>query len=656
MQKWIPSIVAALALGSSPAFAQYVICSFDSDASCYSGVNGALGAASFDGTVGKPAGSLYISNNWANATGWQETQYSFVMPGWPGLSMAPYINVEFDLKVDVAHSTLSDSGNYGDIQAVGQGWDGACGNTNLGWIKFGNFVIANTNGWQHYSMPVATFNGGCMNNFVLDMDMNTYGSGPVHAGPVSIWVDNIVFTTPPVPPTSFTTIGSQPMVGQLPCGGLVFDPIAGGQYERCMVYPGVPGAKMQWYNNTPATYSFKIAEFPTGSGFSGYQWNVFWVPTNAMMWGQADGSIDWNCTNDLILNYNNTGGAGGVGRVGLSAKTNLSGANPNVTIGGFDYAGSPVGTWSIKFTDNADLTVTAPDGTTHPFAIDPAVVEQISGNSLGNTDMQVYFGIFPGQNYNIGVPAVYNNITIATATTNITDSFCPINNSNAPSYLDPNTWAEIGSTAYVDCCPAHILPPLTPGHSKLTLSWLTGSYISPNALLASANPSGGWKSFIDPSNWINVATVPTAVKQAQFRPDDLDGLLQGAEATGGAYFRLAKRVASQLQVLLPGETNAPGTTTGKIGTPVPQSTGNAFDITVNACDSTWTICPSSDIVAITSSDTQAWLPPNTALVNGTVTIPGNFFFLQTGTWTVTATDTSNTNVTAGVSSPVQVPQ
>jgi hypothetical protein len=134
-----------------------------------------------------------------------------------------------------------------------------------------------------------------------------------------------------------------------------------------------------------------------------------------------------------------------------------------------------------------------------------------------------------------------------------------------------------------------------------------------------------------------------------FLRSDLPGINSG-------YSRLIKRVATQLQVLLPGETNAPGTTTGKIGTPDAQTVANPFDLTINACDPTWHIVSSSDSVAITSSDTTAFLPPNATLVNGTVTITGNFFFGSSGTWTVTATDvTTGSTLLPNTSTPITVP-
>src|SRR5437667_10542795 len=46
---------------------------------------------------------------------------------------------------------------------------------------------------------------------------------------------------------------------------------------------------------------------------------------------------------------------------------------------------------------------------------------------------------------------------------------------------------------------------------------------------------------------------------------------------------------AKLLVLAPGETAAPGTTTGKTGTPTTQTAGAAFNVTVNAVDANWNL-------------------------------------------------------------------
>jgi len=45
----------------------------------------------------------------------------------------------------------------------------------------------------------------------------------------------------------------------------------------------------------------------------------------------------------------------------------------------------------------------------------------------------------------------------------------------------------------------------------------------------------------------------------------------------------------KLQLLVPGETAAPGTSTGKTGTPTAETAGTAFSVMVNAVDANWNV-------------------------------------------------------------------
>src|SRR5205823_4057592 len=60
---------------------------------------------------------------------------------------------------------------------------------------------------------------------------------------------------------------------------------------------------------------------------------------------------------------------------------------------------------------------------------------------------------------------------------------------------------------------------------------------------------------------------------------------------------------ARLQVLMPGETAAPGTATGKTGGPSDQTAGASFNVTVNAVDANWNPVSATDTVAIGTSDT-----------------------------------------------------
>jgi hypothetical protein len=105
------------------------------------------------------------------------------------------------------------------------------------------------------------------------------------------------------------------------------------------------------------------------------------------------------------------------------------------------------------------------------------------------------------------------------------------------------------------------------------------------------------------------------------------------------------------QVLLPGETAAPGTFTGKTGTPLAQTAGVPFNVTIRACDSGWnTVTGVSDAIQILASDASATLPAPAQFSNGTLT--ASVTFNAGGTFTVYGRNQTDTTIPDGTSTPV----
>lgn len=122
------------------------------------------------------------------------------------------------------------------------------------------------------------------------------------------------------------------------------------------------------------------------------------------------------------------------------------------------------------------------------------------------------------------------------------------------------------------------------------------------------------------------------------------GLLWATAALAGPY--------SRLQVLLPGESAAPGTSSGKSGTATAQTVGVPFNVTVRACDNTWTTVTSvTNAIQILSSDASATLPNPAQLANGQGTF--SVTFNAGGTFTVFAHDQTDGTIPDGTSSAVQ---
>ena len=108
---------------------------------------------------------------------------------------------------------------------------------------------------------------------------------------------------------------------------------------------------------------------------------------------------------------------------------------------------------------------------------------------------------------------------------------------------------------------------------------------------------------------------------------------------------------SKLQVLLPGESPAPGTATGKTGIPTDQTVGIPFTVRVRACDATWnTVTSITNSVLLDSSDGSAALPGATALIGGERTL--SVTFGASGSFTISADDLSDGTIPIATSAPV----
>jgi hypothetical protein len=286
-----------------------------------------------------------------------------------------------------------------------------------------------------------------------------------------------------------------------------------------------------------------------------------------------------------------------------------------------------LGTWSMTFANNTNITVTAPNGAASTFTI-PAADAAVFSDASGFTFM---IGSQPNSASAIGQRVVYSEAKIQGSSTLLDDKFI------TDSALNTNLWTVLASA------PNGVL--VVPTNTAYFINWTVpdiGFSLQIGTNLAAS------------SFWADSPVAPIgqigSLKETLFPKSNLPG-------GNTAFFRLVKRTFTQLQILLPGETNAPGTVTGKIGTPTPQSVSAVTPITINAVDSAFHIISGvNDQIHITTSDTAAFLPNDAGMVNGTLTISGgNGFQFQTqGSQTITATDTTTGTIAPVTSSPVTV--
>lgn len=110
---------------------------------------------------------------------------------------------------------------------------------------------------------------------------------------------------------------------------------------------------------------------------------------------------------------------------------------------------------------------------------------------------------------------------------------------------------------------------------------------------------------------------------------------------------------TKLQVLLPGEVEAPGTPQGKAGSPAAQAAGVPFEVRVRACDDQWnTVTSITHTLSIACSDESASFPGEITLSGGEARFGATLN--AGGSFTFTAGDLTDPTVPDAVSAAVRV--
>jgi len=360
---------------------------------------------------------------------------------------------------------------------------------------------------------------------------------------------------------------------------------------------------------------------------------------------------DWTEANLMWLNVVNAGNGGGAaylrfkvnepnqneGMFGVltNNQAGMPAGNAAGTLGFLD-APSLLGTWGMTFSNDTNVTIFGPGGVSTNLIVNEAWVQNFVD------PLDITYGAQPNSAAQVGEEVVLANASITNGGVALVyDNFIADNTNTAG--LNPEWVIDAGEPNTVQLFPNDpaqklvqwTLPAL--GYGVQT----TPSLTTPWTTLSGPDATNGTPPLV-------FTLIPGALMSA---------LVPGADLanTNQAFFRVNQQTFVQLQVLMPGETNAPGTPTGKTGTPDVEFLCNPqFPVTINACDANWTILTSvTDGVSMTSNDSTSSAPVGSAatstLVAGTVQIPFNFG--QTGTFTCTATDTTNTNIPAATSSP-----
>jgi hypothetical protein len=294
-----------------------------------------------------------------------------------------------------------------------------------------------------------------------------------------------------------------------------------------------------------------------------------------------------------------------------------------------------LGTWSISFTSDTDFTVRGPGGISTNLSLPYEWLA--SYGALGGATY-AYFGAGPNGNANAGEPFILSDVAITGGS-----SQYALSNNFSSLPVDSTVWGLLGNETFA-------VPPEGGW-------WLGWTLPAANFTLRTTTELGNPNSWLLLSGNTNLP-VPLTIYTSGTNAKAFVASANLPQANA-AFFALQKQVVAKLQVLMPGETNAPGTTTGKIGTPQSQVIGNAVSVTVNAVDANWNVVTyCTDQVSLTSSDTGATsdigaaLPLSGQLAQGTASF--TILFATSGSQTITASDTSQATVAAGTSSSTSI--
>jgi hypothetical protein len=532
-----------------------------------------------------------------------------------------YKNLTLDFKLDPA--TLPNvNGNFGTLTfgLVTSDW---------GQIKVADYSVpASTTSWTHLSFPIDQ----TMANLEKVTGYYIYmWSGSDFTSAMMFNVDNIYLEPsnepPPAPPT---------MSVEKATPGLNLIAAGTGPWDRQNIRTVNPAYSWCGKGSNPVSYSFTITSYP-GTNYAGFELHNYltpvpYDPVNGIGTIDNNSSADWNQTNCVFMDLENQadGSASWVFRWKTNAIPDGNGTYFSDPLATLSEPAGIVGTWSLSFKNDTNVTMTSPSGLTTNFVFSSDKLAGYVDAQGAALPLYYYIGIKPNDHpTNFGLSAIVSRVKIQGVANPIDADF------TKDTGLNTNLWELSENNAGA--------VQVAPADSVAWVKWTLpdpGFFLQSNATCA----KGGWT---------DVAGTPLQTVQGK------SVLISGGNQPGArqGYFQMLKRTFTKLLVVLPGETIAPGTATGKTGTPDAQVNGTPFNVTVYAVDDSFhviTLAP-NDEIALTSSDDASGnvvLPANANLV------AGSKVFSVTVNWgerlTFAGSDVTDGTKTASTSSSVTV--
>jgi hypothetical protein len=340
-----------------------------------------------------------------------------------------YTAVQFQVLWDNVNSTINiDQFNnpstipgaaYGTASYQEISWCNGGGNAggNAGNV-IGYFTIpdAASNGWATVTVPIPdNLNDTAgADGVVLEKWIANEGSTPATAPNVFFWIANVqlIGTAAPPPPPTVQLQASKPIPGLN-----VFSSTAQGTfyYDRQEVALAATNG-ISWVGHdltSPVTYSFTINGFPQNPATQ-YACEAYLMmsPNPAAF----DNALDYNEANCVVASIQQ---GAGTALMTFQYKTNNPGTEDYNTIGTVTNNGTALGTWTVSFTSDTNVVLTAPDGSTSSFVFTNAS----SFAETANPGMYLYLGMQANNLASINQDVSYSQFSITGAPAAMTDNF-----------------------------------------------------------------------------------------------------------------------------------------------------------------------------------------------------------------------------------------
>ena len=574
-------------------------------------------------------GSLYLPMDFGPSGNQEAVFGTFSGNAWDNSVVMPLNLITqlcFDIYVQPGDKPDA-NGDFGQITIalIDPKWAGA----DYGYFSGITIPGAATNGWVHLadtntaSDLIKMETAGLTQAAGVGFEYASWSGYPTN--PVTFWIDNVEVLTaaaPPPPPPPPTMSPISPVVQGLN----LFTGNGTSLYNRENVETVNPD--YSWVGASgPVSYSFTLNDYPVPAG-DAVQCQIFLVPNPG-----TESYPDWTEPNVVFLDLESLMPGGGGVQWSFRYKTNEPAGNTMIYgAGTLASITSPtaVGTYTVTFNENTNITMSIPGGVTTNISIPDA-----SGatTALFASGVELYFGVQAGNAGGTRDHIVASDFSVTgLGSADFDDNFV-----KDAGTLNTNIWAV--NASFPNCVQL-----LGPGN-LWWVSWTTpaiGYSLNTTAVLLPTN-----------TLWTPVTTYTPIQNGSLFTQ-----LISAKDLQPGnnAFFAAIKRTFTQLLVVLPGQTLAPNTPTGVTGTPTPvslSSNGGEEVVTVYAVDADFNpVSGVTDTVAITTTDTSAFTPNNAALVNGVGSF--NLYFQSTGSFTVTATDVTDSTKTASTSASVTV--